>query len=70
MKKRPQTLLRTVGCFEHDNEPLSSINGGEFDFLNDCSLHNRDSVPWNNWILTDWLFNYTVSTTDDVQHQE
>jgi len=32
---------------EHDNEPLGSIKGREFDELSVCLFFKEDSAPWN-----------------------
>jgi hypothetical protein len=37
-----------AGCGEHDNEPLGSINGGEFlDWPSNYQLYKRNCAPWN-----------------------
>jgi len=35
-----------AGCCEHGNEPSGSVKGGELlDWLRDCQLLKKDSVP-------------------------
>jgi hypothetical protein len=41
-----------AGCCEHDNEPLGSVQGGEFfDWLSDFQLLKKDSVPWSDLVI-------------------
>jgi hypothetical protein len=39
-------LIIIGGLFEHDNDPLGSIKGGEFlDYLTDSKLFKKESAP-------------------------
>jgi hypothetical protein len=49
-----------AGSCEHGNKPSGSIKGGEFlDFLSDCQLPKKDSVPWS-WLLKHFDRNYLL----------
>jgi hypothetical protein len=41
-----------AGSCKHGNEPSGSIRFGEFlDYLIDCKLLEKDSVPWS-WLIS------------------
>jgi hypothetical protein len=45
-------LLLYSGFFEHRNEPLGFIKGGEFcDWLSDCQLLKESCAPWSYFII-------------------
>jgi hypothetical protein len=45
-------LVPVAGSCEHGNEPSASIKGGKFpDWLSDCYLLKKDSVPWSHLVL-------------------
>jgi hypothetical protein len=49
-----------IGACEYGNELPASIKGGEFlDWLSDCQLLEKDSLPWSYLVGSEvWVKNY------------